>query len=462
MNSAISRRDFLESAAASVLGVSMLPGGVQGMSSDPIHRPNIIFIMADDLGYADLGCYGQEKIKTRNIDRLAFQGSRFTHCYSGSPVCAPSRNVLMTGQHAGHTTVRGNSGQNAPPHDGEAGRIPLKPEDITVASLLKQAGYATAVTGKWGLGEPGSTGLPNDHGFDEWYGYLNQNHAPDYFTDHLWRNREVEMIEENKNGQRNAYSCDLFNDFCLDFIRKNKDRPFFLYYPTTIPHKKFEVPTLAPYENEPWPEDAKTFAAMVTRLDAHVGEILALLKELDLEEKTLVLFTSDNGSAQGWEGMFDSCGPLREKKTSVYEGGIRVPMIMRQPGHIPAGVVNDTPWYFADFLPTAAALAGVPVPDRVHGLNVWSALQDASVQLPERYLYWEMHQSGGRFQQAVRRDNWKGVRFGLHQPLELYDLEKDFGEQNNVAHEHPQVTSMLETYLQNARIPSPHWPVEGE
>ncbi len=461
MRNQLDRRQFM-GAAALLLGVPAVSRNTFGRAPDPSDKPNIIFIMADDLGYADLGCYGQEKILTPNIDRLAAEGMRFTQCYAGSPVCAPSRNVLMTGQHVGHTTVRGNSGENAPPHDGEEGRIPLTPEDITVAEVLKQAGYATGITGKWGLGEPGSTGLPNDHGFDEWFGYLNQNHAPDYFTGYLWRNKERQVIEANLDGARGAYSCDLFTDFCLDFIREHRDRPFFLYVPTTIPHRKFEVPSLEPYADKPWPEEAKIFAAMVTRMDGHVGRTMALLKELHLDEKTIVFFTSDNGSAMGWEGLFNSCGPLRDKKGSVYEGGIRCPMIVRWPGRIPAGVVSDAIWYFADFLPTAAALAGATAPDRVDGVNVLPAILGKTPHLSDRSVYWEMHRRGGQFQQAARRGDWKAVRFGLDSPLELYNLAEDIGEKDNVAAQHPDVVARFEAYLKTARIPSPHWPVARE
>ena len=455
------RRTFMGSAAA-LAALSWAGKSAAGQSPNNRRPPNIIFIMADDLGYADLGCYGQEHIQTPNIDRLAAQGTRFTQCYAGSPVCAPSRNVLMTGQHTGRTTVRGNKGVNEPPHDGEEGRIPLTPEDVTVARILKQAGYSTGITGKWGLGEPGSTGLPNDHGFDEWFGYLNQNHAPDYFTDYLWRNRERQVIEENLDGRRGAYSCDLFTDFCLDFIRENKDRPFFLYYPTTIPHKKFEVPSLEPYADKTWPEEARIFAAMVTRMDGHVGQILDLLEELGLEENTVVFFTSDNGSAQGWEGIFDSCGPLRSKKGSVYEGGIRVPMIVRWPGKLPRGAVSDAPWYFADFLPTAGALADAAPPEKVDGIDVLPAVLGETTETPARFLYWEMHQSGGRFQQAARWRDWKAVRLGLDKPLELYDLSKDVSEQDNVADNHPDIVLRFESWLATARTPSPHWPVSGE
>lgn len=426
-------------------------------------RPNIIFIMADDLGYADLGCYGQTRIKTPNIDRLAAEGMRFTQCYAGSAICAPSRCVLMTGLHTGHSTVRGNHGHNAPSHDGEANRVPLRADDVTVATLLKRAGYATGITGKWGLGEPGSTGLPNDHGFDEWLGYLNQNHAADYYTDYLWRNKERQVIEENREGGRAVYSADLFSEFSLDFIRKNRANPFFLYVATTIPHKNLEVPDLGGYTDEAWPDEAKAFAAMVTRLDTQVGKIMALLEELDLDRKTIVFFTSDNGSAKGWEGLFDSSGPLRDKKFSLYEGGIRCPMIVRCPGTVPPGTVSDTVWYFADFLPTAAKLANASRPSSLDGMDVSASLFDNTRGLPDRVLYWELPEGDSKpLRQAARWKDWKAVRYGYDAAIELYDLSSDVGETHDVAMQHPDVVKQFEVFLAGARTPSPYWPAGSD
>jgi arylsulfatase A-like enzyme len=460
----LTRRDFLKrSTATSILAMPAINVNALAGPLDSPECPNIVFFMADDLGYADLGCYGQRGIETPNIDRLAAEGMRYTQCYAGAAVCAPSRSVLMTGQHTGHTTVRNNRGDNTPKHNGQDGRIPLRKEDVTVAQVLKQAGYATAITGKWGLGEPGSTGLPNDHGFDEWLGYLNQDHAPFYFTDYLWRNKERQAIAENEDGKRGVYSCDLFSRFSLDFIRKNQTSPFFLYVPTTIPHKNFEVPDLGVYADKPWSEEAKIFAAMVTRMDAHVGQIMALLKELDLDKKTVFFFTSDNGSAKGWEGVFDSCGPLRAKKSSLYEGGLRVPMIVRWPGKIPAGTVSDAVWYFADVLPTMAALAGTQAPDGIDGIAASSILPDPTKSLPDRFLYWEVRRHDPQqLEQAVRWGNWKALRHDAGEPLELYDLVADVGEKNNIAKQHPEVVARIEDYLKNARTASPHWPLVSE
>ena len=463
MVSSIRRRDFLKLTGAGVAAV------VTGCSREQAsafggEKPNIIFIMADDLGYADLGCYGQRFIKTPYVDRMAREGLKFTQVYTGAVVCAPSRSVLMTGQHTGHTRVRGNKGANTPPHDGQKGRIPLRPEDFTVARLLQNAGYRTGITGKWGLGEPGSTGLPNDHGFDEWLGYLNQDHAPDYFTDFLWRNKKKQPIVENADGKRRVYSHDLLTEFALDFIRENKSRPFFLCVPYCIPHAKLEVPDLESYADQNWPEDAKIFAAMITRMDRDVGRILDLVDELGIGKKTIVFFCSDNGSARGWRGLFDSCGPLREKKGSVYDGGIRTPMVVRCPGKIPAGETSEAVWYFADVLPTAAELAGVRPPGNIDGIGVAEVLyaakppKELSRKLRNRFLYWEEH-GKKQFRQALRHGDWKAVRPGQGKALELYDLSKDIGETRDVAARHPEVVAKIEEYLKTCRTDSVHWPL---
>lgn len=457
-------RQILTCVLISLAVLQLAEDGVARSPDTTGKRPNIVFIMADDLGYADLGCYGQKHLKTPCIDRMAREGLKFTQCYTGAVVCAPSRSVLMTGQHTGHTRVRGNRGQNAPPHDGQKGRIPLRPEDFTVAELLRDAGYRTGITGKWGLGEPGSTGLPNDQGFHDWFGYLNQDHAPDYFTDFLWHNRKKHSISKNADRKRQVYSHDLLTQFALDFIRSHKDRPFFLYIPYCIPHAKLEVPDLGVYRDEDWPEDAKVFAAMVTRMDRDVGRILDLLDELGVGENTIVFFCSDNGSARSWSGIFDSCGPLRAKKGSLYDGGIRTPMIVRWPGQVPADATSTAVWYFADFLPTAAELAGISPPAGIDGISVAEAICTTTLStefaesLRERFLYWEVPRKNG-LRQAVRRGDWKAVRSGRQQPLELYDLSHDMGEETDVAARYPAVVAQIEEYLASCRTDSAHWPV---
>ncbi|MSU48675.1 MAG: sulfatase [Opitutus sp.] len=428
-------------------------------------RPNILFIMADDLGYADLGCFGQTKIRTPNIDRLATQGTRFTDVYAGAPVCAPSRCVLMTGLHTGHGRIRGNSPKVGGEIEefGEGGRrLSLTNDDRTVAEALHDAGYVTGAIGKWGLGEPGTAGTPNRRGFDEWYGYLNQNHAPYYYTDYLWRNDRKEPIPENSGGKRGRYSHDLLTDEAVAFLRRNGRKPFFLYLPFTIPHKRFEVPSLESYANESWPEEAKIYAAMVTRLDRDVGRVLAELEQLGLAKNTVVFFTSDNGAdKKSFGNLFQSYGPLRDAKGSVYDGGIRVPMIVRWPGVTPAGRVSGVPWGFVDIFPTFLALAGGSGAGKtLDGRNLLPILRgEEQPVLAGRHLYWE--DPGKQFRQAVRRGNWKVVRTGKHAPLALYDLSKDPGESRNVASIHPAVVADFERFLATARVPSPHWPDEN-
>lgn len=417
-------------------------------------KPNIIFIMADDLGYHDLGCYSQTKIKTPNIDRLAAEGMRFTSVYAGSPVCAPSRSVLMTGLHTGNTTVRGNFSKV----EGlvEDDRVPLQPEDITIAEVLKKAGYVTGMTGKWGLGEPGTSGVPNAQGFDEWFGYLNQKNAHSYYPPYLWKNQEKVMLEGNQNGKQETYSHDLFTDFALDFIKRHQDTTFFLYLPYTIPHDDYEIPDTAPYTHEEWPQDAKVHAAMITRMDRDIGKIMELLKSQQLDENTMVFFCSDNGAAKIWKGIFDSSGILRGHKRDMYEGGIRTPMIVRMPGKVPAGVVSDFPWYFADVLPTLAAVAKVDAPQETDGINVLPAILGKEQTVNDRFMYWEFHEKG--YQQAARWHHWKVVRQAPDQPIELYDLSVDVSEQFDVASLHPDIVQKMKNYLKNARSDSKYWP----
>ena len=421
-------------------------------------KPNILFIMADDLGYGDLGSYGQSFIQTPNLDKMAKEGLRFTDYYAGSPVCAPSRSALMTGQHTGHTRVRGNFGKNGVVGlAGGKGRVPLYDHDVTIAEILREAGYVTAITGKWGLGEPGTPGHPNDQGFDEWFGYLNQRRAHNYYPEYLWRNREKVEMPGNLNGKRGTYSHDLFTDFAMDFIYQHKDQPFFLYLAYTIPHAQYEIPDAAPYTHEPWTDDEKVHAAMITRMDRDIGRLFDLLKRLDLDARTIVFFSSDNGAANRWEGRFDSSGVLRGRKRHMYDGGIRSPMIVRWPGQIKVGNVDATPWYIADVLPTLAALASAKVPDHVNGVNVLPVILGQRDSLEDRFLYWEFFESG--FKQAVRWNNWKAIRPKLGEPLELYDLSSDAGEMDNIAGKYPKVIRHIERYLETARSPSKHWPV---
>jgi arylsulfatase A-like enzyme len=460
--------------AAASAGVSLLPGcaGVGQMSGAGENRPNIIFILADDLGYGDLGCYGQQEIATPNIDRMAAEGMRFTDHYAGSTVCAPSRCALMVGQHTGHCLVRGNA------------RVPLRPSDFTVAELLKEAGYATGIIGKWGLGEPGSTGIPNKQGFDYWFGYLNQRHAHNYYPEYLWRNEDKVHLRNvvtpvNPPGgvatKRVEYSHDLFAEEALNFVEKHKNRPFFLYLAYTIPHANnearflnqhgMEVPEYGIYAEKDWPEPQKGHAAMITRMDSDIGKLMARLKALGLDDNTLVMFSSDNGphkEGQADPAFFKSWGPLRGYKRALYEGGIRVPMIARWPGKIKVGSLSNHISAFWDFLPTCAELIGIKAPKNIDGISMVPTLLGRSGgQKKHEFLYWEFHEQGKK--QAVRMGDWKGVRLNVAKdpdgPIELYNLRDDIGEERNIAARHPEIVAKIEEYMKSARTPSEHWPL---
>lgn len=427
-------------------------------------RPNIVFILADDLGSSDLGCYGSPFIATPNLDRMAAEGTRFTNAYSGSPVCAPARGVLMTGRHTGHARIRANSprvgGQLEPFAGGREGgmRLSLEPSDFTVAELVRGAGYATGIAGKWGLGEAGSAGTPNRQGFDEWLGYLNQNHASYHYPEYLDHNEGRREIPENAGGRTVVYGDDLCADFGLEFVRRHAGRPFFLYLPFTLPHALMQVPDLGAYAARDWPADAKTYAAMVTRLDSYVGRLLAELDRLGLARNTIVFFASDNGPAKAARSDFlRSAGSLRGRKGSVYEGGIRVPLLVRWPGRVPAGRVSDTPWMFVDFIPTCATLAGLPVPAGIDGVDFLPHLTGREPAPAERPLYWEMPEDGVLWQ-AARLGRWKAVRPAAGRPVELYDLAADPAESSDVAATHPDVTARLRAFLDASHQPSPHWP----
>ena len=421
--------------------------------------PNIVFILADDLGYGDLGCFGQKQIQTPNIDKLAGEGIRFRQCYAGCTVCAPSRCCLMTGFHTGHARVRGNA------------LVPLLPEDVTIAEILKKAGYTTALCGKWGLGEAGSTGIPTKKGFDYFYGYLSQVHAHNYYPEFLWRGEAKDPLEGNVvvigvATKKVVYAPDRITGEAIQFIERNKNHPFFLYYAPTLPHANneagkmgMEIPDDAPYKDRTWPQQQKNHAAMISRLDRDVGQLLTTLKKQKLDENTIVFFSSDNGPHK--EGgadpeFFQSSGPLQGYKRSMTEGGIRVPMIVRWPGTIKPGE-SDRVWAFWDFMPTAAALAGVSVPAGIDGMDMTGAFLPGRQTLEHEFLYWEFHEGGSK--QAVRMKNWKAIRTTLDKPLALYDLTKDIGEKNDVAGTNPEIVATIEKYLKTARTDSPYWPL---
>lgn len=462
-----------------VAGVCLLATACQRAEqpeSSAAAQPNILLIVADDLGYGDLGSYGQKNIQTPVLDRLAGEGMRFTNHYAGSTVCAPSRSALMTGLHTGHGPVRGN--REIEP----MGQHPLAEEILTVAEVLKSAGYRTGLIGKWGLGGPGSSGEPNRQGFDYFFGYLCQRHAHNYYPEFLFRNTERvpldNVLAEPKRDdgagvalKRGEYSHDLIAAEALAFVDRNKDRPFFLAHTVTIPHannegrdKGMEVPDHGVYADKDWPEPQKAHAAMITLLDRDIGRLLERLEEHGIADNTLVLFSSDNGphSEGGNDPEFnDSNGPLRGIKRDLYEGGIRVPLIARWPGHVPAGTVSDHVSAFWDLLPTFAELAGAEVPPGLDGISMAPALMgDAASQGTHDFLYWEFHE-GAASKQAVRMGDWKAVRLSPGKPLELYNLAEDIGEENDVAGDHPEIVKQIEEYLKTARTESEHWPLRG-
>ncbi len=419
--------------------------------------PNIVFILADDLGYGDLGSYGQKLIQTPNLDQLAADGMRFTSVYAGSTVCAPSRSVLMTGQHTGHTPIRGNA------------KMALGTNVVTVAKLLRSAGYVSGVIGKWGLGNEGTSGEPNRQGFDEQFGFLDQTEAHNYYPETLVRNGVRIPVQVNQQGRKSLYVADYFTSVALNFITQNKQKPFFLYLSYTTPHAHnaltkatgngMEVPSDAPYSTNNWPQPEKNKAAMITRLDAQIGAVLKLIKDENLDSQTVIFFSSDNGPHK--EGgndpaFFQSSGPLRGIKRDLSEGGIRVPMIVRGHTRVPAGRVSAFPWAFWDFLPTAVELAGLDVPTGIDGRSIVPTLLGKE-QKPADFLYWEFHEGGSK--QAVRMGDWKAIRlFG--KPIELFNLKSDLGETNNVASANKDVVKKIEEYLATARTESAAWPLK--
>jgi len=436
-------------------------------AATPTPRPNIVFIMADDLGYGDIGPFGQKLIRTPNLDRLAAEGTCFTQYYAGGSVCSPTRSVLMTGQHTGHTRIRGNHGQTG------LARVPLAAADVTVAEVVKSAGYATAIAGKWGLGEPGTEGIPNRQGFDRWFGYLNNDLAEFYYPEKIWRNEEEITLPGNIGGRRGQYSNDLMTEEALSFIDDHRARPFFLYLAYTIPHSLLEVPedSLAAYRGkfpEPpadssggknnVPEPRATFAAMVTRLDREVGRVLGRLQKHGLEKNTVVFFCSDNGAPNraGLADYFGSTAGFRGHKGSLFEGGIRTPMIVRWPGQVPAGKRSDYAWGGWDVLPTAAALAGAATPTGIDGISVVPALR-GEVMERSGYFYWEHHQK--TFSQAVREGRLKAVRETPSAPILVFDLAADPAEARDLAASQPAFVARAKELFRTARTESEHWPI---
>ena len=459
------------------VALSLLAAAAPGASASA-DRPNVIFILADDLGYGDLGSYGQTVIQTPALDRMARRGIQFTQFYAGATVCAPSRSVLMTGQHTGHTHVRGN----APGPDMTAQS--LRDEDVTVAEVLKSAGYSTGLFGKWGLGEVGLEGHPLKQGFDAFFGYLNQVHAHNYYPEFLWRGMEraplrnkVERVSRVYGGftggwatERNEYSHDVIMREAMAWVQEQKDSPFFLYLALTIPHANnegtratgdgAEVPEYGIYDWEDWPNPDKGQAAMITRMDRDVGTLLERLTELGIEEKTLVMFSSDNGPHNESNHdllKFHPSGNLRGTKRDLYDGGIRVPFLAWWPGTIQPGRVSGHIGYFGDLMATVSELAGVDTPRNTDSISFApTLLGKPDEQKEHEYLYWEFYEGGSA--QAVRLRQWKGVRKPmLTGRLELYDVTRDASEKYNVARNHPEVVEKIERIMGQAHVAHPNW-----
>ncbi len=441
-------------------------------------KPNIIYILADDLGYGDLSSYGQQKFTTPNIDKLAEEGMLFTQHYSGSTVCAPSRSALLTGMHTGHTVVRGN--KEIQPE----GQYPIPDNTYTLAEAMKKVGYVTGAFGKWGLGYPGSEGDPLNQGFDSFFGYNCQRMGHNYYPRHLWANHDSLVLSENFGKKKGVYAPELIHEKTLDFIEVNKEHPFFLYVASIIPHAELAAPEevlskyrgkflpekayegvdsgpeyrLGPYESQK--ETHAAFVSMVQILDGQVGEIMAKLDKLGIADNTIVIFTSDNGPhTEGGADpdYFDSNGPFKGVKRDLYEGGIRVPMIVKWPGKVKAGSKTEQVSTFWDVFPTFTSIVGGDSPNDIDGISFLpTLLGNEDQQEKHEYLYWEFHEKGGR--QAVRMGDWKGVKYNVIKnpdaPIELYDLSTDVGESNNVAEDHPEIVKKIEDILKEARTPS--------
>lgn len=445
-------------AMAGLMVVALQMPASETLAAETAAPPNVVYIMADELGYFELSCLGNPNIQTPRIDRMTRQGIRFTQALAGSSVCAPTRCCLMSGKHSGHTSVRSNGGGT-----------PMRAGEATVASILKDAGYATGGFGKWGCGGRGSTGVPEKHGFDVFLGYYDQVHAHSYYPPYIVRNSEEVPLKNNRGGSDGeTYSHYVIVDEAMSFIRKNKEKPFFCYMPITPPHGIFDIPDSDPawaiYKDKDWPEQAKRYAAMVTMVDRQVGEVLDLLKDLSLDENTIVFFCGDNGGndyfrdkehPRGFHGA--NVNPatgveFRGTKGTLYEGGLRIPMTVRWPGKIEPGQVSDLLWYFPDVLPTVAELTGATAPQDVDGMSILPELLGAKAagrkQPAHEYLYWEI---GG--QTAIRQGTWKAIQPGANRDWELYDLSNDLSEKTSVAGEHPDTLASLKRLAADAHEP---------
>ncbi|MCU1324275.1 MAG: sulfatase [Acidobacteriaceae bacterium] len=460
----LSRRNFLWSALAAT-SVAALPLLARAMSSR--RRPNIVFILADDMGFGDTSVYGQKKFHTPHIDGLAAEGVRFTQAYAGAPVCAPSRSALITGLNTGHTRVRDNFAL-AGGHVGHKGkeeirRASLTDEDHTIADYLGKSGYKTALFGKWHLDGYDPAAIPNRHGFQTFKGWLTQTGSTQgYFPRQRYHNEELIDLPENANGKQGRYGTTIVTEDAVDFITDNTESPFFLYVAYDAPHSPYVAPDLGSYANENWDKDEKIYASMIEYLDNGVGRILDAIKAAGLDQDTIVFFASDNGprsepTPQQTKviNFFDSNGPLHGYKRDMYEGGIRDPFIARWPGHIPAGRTSEVPIFFPDVLPTALDLAGAPA-EHSDGISLQSYLLHPDRPAKDRFLYWEFYEPS--FEQAVRWGRWKAVRHGRKGLLELYDLTSDPAEKTNIAEKHPDVVARIERHIRETHTASVEYP----
>ncbi len=436
---------------------------LSGISLGSEPRPNIVFVLADDLAQGDLGCYGQKLIQTPNLDRMAAEGTRYTQAYSGSSVCAPSRASLVTGLDMGHCPIRGNYELRTGSKFG-AGQLPLPAATVTVAQLLKSSGYATACMGKWGMGQFDTTGSPHKKGFDHFFGYNGQVHAHSYFPTYLHDDESRIELPENNDNAKKTYAVKLIQNDMLRWVGQQRSKPFFLFYATTLPHGKYEIDDLGIYARQKdWTEKERAYAAMVTRLDTDMGQLFSLLKEMQVDQNTLVIFAGDNGSSFAPDSAigkrFDQSmgGTLRGFKRSMYEGGLRQPAIARWPGVVPAGRVSDEPWAFWDFLPTAAELANATLPADIHidGVSLVSYLKGGNAPARD-YFYWELHERAPK--QAIRFGNWKAVRNRIGASIELYNLESDTAESDDVANQNPELVAKAEQLMDKARVENENFP----
>ena len=432
---------------AAILGLLPVASPAAESSPQPDKKPNIVFILVDDAGIGDFSTYGCKYGLTPNIDRLAAEGIKFSQAYSGSAVCAPSRCVLMTGQHTGHVLRRSNQ--------SKVGLLSLPADQPTVARLLHDAGYATGGFGKWGLGNPGTTGVAEKQGFDVFFGYYDQKHAHDYYTDYLVRNSVDVPYQQSGKHTWEDYSHTRIADETLKFIEDNKDRPFFCYAAWTPPHDEWVIPDNTPFSKEPWPVEIKNYAAMVSLIDKDVGRLMEKLKDLGIDDNTLVIFSSDNGANDECIEPLGSTGGLRGHKRMLYEGGIRAPFIARWPGKIEPGTTSELLTTFADFLPTAADAIGAPAPSGTDGISILPTLLGEQQTKLHDSLYFEIYEP--YFQQSVRLGDWKGYRLGTKAPLELYDLKSDPAEKHDLAAAHPDIVKNIEDIMVAQHTPSPHY-----